>query len=281
MTSVPDRTLVRLVGVTKRYGLSRAAALHDVSLTLPGHCLVQVRGANSSGKSTLLRLLAGATRPTSGQILHRPRSVGYAPERYVPELGVTPTRYLGDLARIRALGRGAVGAVMERVGLTAYAGVSVGELSKGTTQRLVLAQALLGDPALLVLDEPWSGLDHAGQQLLRDVVAERVAAGTLVVLTDHDQRPHLQPSLLVEVDRGRVWTNPPTATGAAAPTPRARIVLRGRVLIDHLGPLVTGEGVERTGDTTTLTVADDDVDEVLRHVLGHGASVQEVRRCSP
>ncbi|WP_367130665.1 MULTISPECIES: ATP-binding cassette domain-containing protein [Streptomyces] len=180
---------MRLTGVGRRYGLGGPWILRDLDLDLPGGSLLRVEGANGSGKSTLLRLLAGIDAPSAGRITGRPRTA-YVPERFPAALPMTAGAYLTRLGRIHGLSRAAAsrGALewLERFGAAAYAGTPLSELSKGTSQKVAVAQGLMGTPGLLVLDEAWTGLDRASRGILDDAVRERVAAGARVVFVDHD-----------------------------------------------------------------------------------------------
>ncbi|THA79588.1 ATP-binding cassette domain-containing protein [Streptomyces sp. A0642] len=166
--------------------------LRGVDLGLPPRALVRVEGANGTGKSTLLRLVAGIDAPTEGRITGgRPRTA-YVPERFPAALPFTAAGYLVHLGRIHGLGRAeAAGRAQEwltRFGAAEHARTPLPELSKGTSQKVAVAQALLAEPELLVLDEAWTGLDAAAREELDRAVAARVAAGSTVVFVDHDPR---------------------------------------------------------------------------------------------
>ncbi|MEU4656187.1 ATP-binding cassette domain-containing protein [Streptomyces sp. NPDC023723] len=182
---------VRLTGVGRRYGLRGPWVLRGVDLTVPSGALVRVEGANGTGKSTLLRLLAGLDRPTAGRITGRPRTA-YVPERFPPALPFTALGYLTHLGAVHGMPRraavDAAGQWLERLGAAGHAGTPLARLSKGSSQKVAVAQALLAEPGLLVLDEAWTGLDtDAGTELER-AVAERAASGAAVVFVDHDPR---------------------------------------------------------------------------------------------
>ncbi|MFF4215663.1 ABC transporter ATP-binding protein [Streptomyces nondiastaticus] len=180
---------MRLTGVGRRYGPGGPWILRDLDLDLPEGTLLRVEGANGSGKSTLLRLLAGIDAPSTGRITGRPRTA-YVPERFPAALPMTAGAYLTHLGRVHGLGRAAAsrGARewLERFGAGAYAGTPLSELSKGTSQKVAVAQGLMGTPGLLVLDEAWTGLDRASRGVLDAAVRERVAGGARVVFVDHD-----------------------------------------------------------------------------------------------
>ncbi|MFD6585657.1 ATP-binding cassette domain-containing protein [Streptomyces anulatus] len=181
-----------LRGVGHRYGLRGAWVLRGVDLTLPARTLVRVEGGNGAGKSTLLRLLAGIDAPAEGRITGRRGRTAYVPERFPAALPLTATGYLVHLGRIHGL-RSAeaklrAGEWLARFGAADHARTPLAELSKGTSQKVAVAQALLAAPDMLVLDEAWTGLDAAARAELDRAVAERVAAGATVVFVDHDPR---------------------------------------------------------------------------------------------
>ncbi|MFE1172449.1 ATP-binding cassette domain-containing protein [Streptomyces sp. NPDC058773] len=180
---------MRLDGVGRRYGVRGPWVLRDVELDVPERALLRVEGTNGSGKSTLLRLLAGIDRPSTGRITGRPRTA-YVPERFPAALPFTAVGYLTHLGRIHGLGgpeaARRVTEWLERFGAAGHARTRLAELSKGTSQKVAVAQALLAEPALLILDEAWTGLDRGAREVLDRAVAERVADGGTVVFVDHD-----------------------------------------------------------------------------------------------
>ncbi|TGB14447.1 ABC transporter ATP-binding protein, partial [Streptomyces palmae] len=182
---------MRLRGVGRRYGLGGPWVLRGVDLELAPRTLLRIEGANGSGKSTLLRLLAGIDAPSAGRITGRPRTA-YVPERFPVELPFTALGYLTHMGRIHGLGRAAAEHAaarwLERFGAQGHAATPLAELSKGTSQKVAVTQALLAEPGLLVLDEAWTGLDQAARAELDRAVAERVAGGGTVVFVDHDPR---------------------------------------------------------------------------------------------
>lgn len=243
--------------------------LRGVDLDLPPHAVVRVEGVNGSGKSTLLRLLAGIDTPTEGSVTGRPRTA-YVPERFPAALPFTARAYLVHLGRIHGLGRAAAqaGAAewLERFGITEYARTPLSRLSKGTSQKIAVAQALLAAPELLILDEAWTGLDTAARDTLDGAVAERVAAGATAVFVDHDPRRladavdvghRVEGSALVPVAVVREETAGPRVRVEASGPP-------GAVLPTHLpGAPVCEQGP----DAATLTVAAVHSDALLRALL--------------
>jgi ABC-2 type transport system ATP-binding protein len=180
---------VRLISVGKRYGLRQPWIIKDVSQEVAAGRLIRLAGPNGSGKSTLLRVIAGVMVPSSGRVTGRPHT-GYVPERFPPALAFSAHEYLEHMGRIHGLPpaavRRAVDEWLERLGAADYARAPLRTLSKGMCQKIAIAQALLARPGLLVLDEPWTGLDQAARGALDAAVAERVAGGGTVLFVDHD-----------------------------------------------------------------------------------------------
>lgn len=182
---------LRLHDVGRRYGLRGPWVLRGLNLTIAPGTLTRIEGPNGTGKSTLLRLLAGIDSPTEGRVTGRPRTA-YVPERFPAALPFTPLGYLTHLGAVHGLSRAsaerAAAAHLERFGAGRYAHTPMARLSKGSSQKVAVAQALLAEPELLVLDEAWTGLDADARQELERAVAERTEAGGAVVFVDHD--PH-------------------------------------------------------------------------------------------
>ncbi|MEV6998035.1 ATP-binding cassette domain-containing protein [Streptomyces sp. NPDC093982] len=180
---------LRLDNVGRRYGLRGPWVLRGVHLTVPPGNLIRVEGPNGTGKSTLLRLLAGIDAPSEGRITGRPRTA-YVPERFPTALPFTAVGYLTHLGKVHGLSRAAATRAalewLDRFGAASYARTPMAQLSKGSSQKVAVVQALLAEPELLVLDEAWTGLDAAAREELERAVAERTAGGTAVVFVDHD-----------------------------------------------------------------------------------------------
>ncbi|MFJ8868021.1 ATP-binding cassette domain-containing protein [Streptomyces sp. NPDC102473] len=211
----------------RRYGLRGPWVLRGLDLDLPPHTLVRIEGANGVGKSTLLRLLAGIDAPTEGHVTGRPRTA-YVPERFPVALPFTAAGYLVHMGRVHGLPAAEAAARAQewlaRFGAAAYARTPLAELSKGTSQKVAVAQALLAEPGLLVLDEAWTGLDTAARDALDRAVAERVADGATVVFVDHDPRRLAGASSLTHRLEGRTLH---AAAPAADHGPRVRIEATG------------------------------------------------------
>ncbi|MFJ4855228.1 ATP-binding cassette domain-containing protein [Streptomyces sp. NPDC088730] len=218
---------MRLRGVGRRYGLAGPWVLRGVDLALPARALVRIEGANGTGKSTLLRLLARVDAPTEGRISGgRPRTA-YVPERFPAALPFTAAGYLVHLGRVHGLrtaeAAARADAWLTRFGAAGHARTRLAELSKGTSQKVAVAQALLAEPELLVLDEAWTGLDAAARQELDRAVAERVAAGATVVFVDHDPRRLAGAAGHTFRVEGQRLVGVPRAPAGTDPGPRVRI----------------------------------------------------------
>jgi ABC-2 type transport system ATP-binding protein len=188
--------MIQVEGLTKAYGPT--LAVRDVSFQVQPGELVGFLGKNGAGKTTTMRILAGSLGATEGtatiagldveKSARRVKAlVGYLPE--VPPLypDMTTRAYLRFAARIKGVDnpREAVDRSIERVGLTGMAGRVIGHLSKGYRQRVGIAQAIVHDPKVLILDEPLSGLDPAQRREIRELVAALAAGDTTVLLSTH------------------------------------------------------------------------------------------------
>jgi ABC-2 type transport system ATP-binding protein len=183
---------VTVSGLTKRFG--RVTAVRDVTVGVPPG-VTGFLGPNGAGKTTTLRILLGLVRPTTGTALidgrryadlrHPRRVVGALLEASGFHPGRSGRDHLLILATLSGLPAARVDGVLDQVGLTADAGRRVGGYSLGMRQRLGLAAALLGDPPVLVLDEPGNGLDPAGLAWLRGLLRDLGAQGRTVLVSSH------------------------------------------------------------------------------------------------
>lgn len=185
---------VEIDNVSKRYG--RIEAVRSVSFTLPPGETVALVGHNGAGKTTLIKLMLGlihasegtvkilGEHPAAGEFAAR-RRLGYLPENVSFNAALTGRELLSFYARLKGEAPARAMALLDRVGLAAAAGRRVGTYSKGMRQRLGLAQALIGEPALLLLDEPTTGLDPALRQSFYEIVQELRDRGATVVLSSH------------------------------------------------------------------------------------------------
>lgn len=189
--------MLKVDRISRRYG-SRLA-LKELSFQAGEHEIIALMGRNGAGKSTLMNILTGYLAPSEGQAfigghdvqlepLAARRLVGYLPETPPLYPDMTVREYLTYCARLKGIAAKAIKAevsqVIERAGLKAYANRLSRALSKGYRQRLGMAQALLGSPALLVLDEPGSGLDPLQMVQMRELIVS-AAKGCTVLLSSH------------------------------------------------------------------------------------------------
>ncbi len=215
-------------GLTKRFGST--TAVQDLSFSVPAGKVVGFLGPNGAGKTTTLRALLGLVAPSSGRalVLGRPyrelddpsRTVGAVLENARFHPGRSARDHLRALTAAAALGSQRPDEVLALVGLAADAGRRVGGYSLGMRQRLSLAAALLGDPRVLVLDEPANGLDPQGIRWLRDFLRALAAEGRGVLISSHVLAEMSQTvDEVVVIGRGRLLAQGPVASltrGASA-----------------------------------------------------------------
>jgi heme exporter protein A len=188
--------MIHARGLGRRYGEKRVLAELDLDVVAGDFLLVT--GPNGSGKTTLLRLLAGLIVPTSGDLdvaIDRSR-IGFLGHDPLVYRELTPVENLdlyGRLYRVPER-RERIGMLLERFGLWAARREQTGALSRGMLQRLALCRALLHDPGLLLLDEPFSALDAAGAELLLEELARREADRTIVLASHQPERLGERPT---------------------------------------------------------------------------------------
>lgn len=186
---------VSTTGVSKRYG--SVHAVKDVTFTLNAGETIALVGHNGAGKTTLIKLMLGLIRPTTGTVsvlgedpargdFHVRQRLGYLPESVSFHMALTGRETLAFYARLKRVELSSADALFERVGLAQEAADRpVRTYSKGMRQRLGLAQALLGEPRVLLLDEPTSGLDPALRRSFYDLITDLRAGGATVLLSSH------------------------------------------------------------------------------------------------
>ena len=199
--------------LTKRYG--DATAVDDLTFEVPSGEVTGFLGPNGSGKSTTMRMIMGLDLPDSGSALINGRSYGELdwPLREVGALldakafhpARTARNHLRWLALANDLPAGRVDEVLDQVGLTSVAGRRVGKFSLGMTQRLGIAAALLGDPGVLLFDEPVNGLDPEGIRWVRHFLRDLSRQGRTVLVSSHlISEMALTADRLVVIGRGRL-----------------------------------------------------------------------------
>ncbi|SEF55079.1 ABC transporter ATP-binding protein [Halobellus limi] len=190
MSGDAPATALRARAIEQSFG--DVDVLSGVSLSVERGEVAAIVGPNGSGKSTLLRILAGIAAPDGGSVTvpraaGGARSVGYLPQRPAFREGFTARDTLGFYAQLLdGVDDEDVAATLDRVGLSGVADRSVGSLSGGMTRLLGLGESVLGDPSVLILDEPGSGLDPAMVERLFGVLGDLAADGTAVVVASHE-----------------------------------------------------------------------------------------------
>ena len=184
---------IEVRGVTRRFGAT--LALRQVSTSFEGGTLTFLEGPNGAGKSTLLAIVGTVLRPTSGSVWYEPfgddqalarRHIGWVAHESHCYRELSGRRNIELVAQIHGVNDAVcVNRVIGRVGAELFADRPVGTLSRGQRQRIALARALVHDPAVLLLDEPWTGLDVASVEKLEAVIRDEVARGSLVIAVTH------------------------------------------------------------------------------------------------
>ena len=274
---------VRLEGVTKRFGDHNAVS--DLDLEVPRGSIYGLLGPNGSGKTTTIRMIMGILHPDAGHVSlfggepdrERRSLVGYLPE----ERGVYRRMRVMDLliflAEIRGISRGVgrerAGAWLERLDLSAWADRRVEDLSKGMQQKVQFVGTVVHEPELLILDEPFSGLDPINQDVLESIVRTLSRNGVTILLSTHlmDQAERLCRRVCL-ISRSRKVLDEDLRTLKA----RER---RGVVAVDFTGPdgwldAPEIEALEHVEGTLHLLLRDPDAHQaVLRRALAAGAEI--------
>ena len=288
---------VSVEGVSRRFG--RIEAVSDVSFDIAAGEVLGLLGPNGAGKTTTMRMITGYLRPSRGRVLvggvdvaadpiATRQQIGYMPESSaVPgEMSVTGfLRYCARLRRVpRSKRREAVGRAIGQAGLHRVTGQRIATLSRGYRQRVALAQALVHDPAVLVLDEPTAGLDPRQVVETRELIA-KLGRSRSVLLSSHllSEVANLCPRVVV-LDRGRVLAVSDVASLTAAPGPtRLELRLSGdpsralAVLADVPGVA----SAEARGGVIVITGDGPDLGErVSKTVVEAGIGLLELRTTS-
>ncbi|WP_203922792.1 ABC transporter ATP-binding protein [Rugosimonospora africana] len=229
--------MIEVNQLTKRYRAN--VAVDRLSFTVKPGMVTGFVGPNGAGKTTTIRLLLGLAAPTAGQALvggrqyasiRRPlHEVGALLDANAVHPGRSAVNHLRWLARTNGIGPARIVSTLEQVGLAGAARKRVGAFSLGMRQRLGIAAALLGDPGVLILDEPMNGLDPQGVRWIRDLMGALAAEGRAVLLSSHLMgEMELIADRLVIIGRGRLIadttvgeliSNAPTGRGATPDAP--------------------------------------------------------------
>jgi len=280
-------------GLTKRFGEN--VALNSVELRVPRGCAFGYLGPNGAGKTTLIRVLLGLTHADAGTM----SLLGYPVPRHrdvaLARVGaiVDEPRFHGHLTGRQNLqilaaarepaARDRIGPSLERVGMMQRADDRVSKYSMGMRQRLGVAACLLGDPELLILDEPMNGLDPAGMHDMRDMIGSFVAEGRTVVLSSHllDEVERTCDAVAI-VDRGNVIRQGPISELVAGASvalqvecsepDRARALLEGTNIGAHIEVGTLGLGITLPAGTARDVTA-----EIARVLVEGGISLYRLQ----
>lgn len=288
--------VIEVKGLQKTYRIGffrkRVAAVRGVDFEVRQGEIFGLLGPNGAGKTTTIKCLLRLVFPTAGSVKifglspDRRESmfrVGYMPENPYIYQYLKPDEFLDLCGRLVGLSKKEratrADALLTQVGLDHARGRPIGKFSKGMMQRVGLAQALLHDPEVLVLDEPMSGLDPIGRKEIRDLLLEEKKRGKTLVFTSHILSDvEMLCDRVVILQRGKVSAEGKLSELLAEGDPRSEIELAGvgaelRAALDA-DPAVA---IEETEARTLLTVPDEVVARVLESALGAGARVVAVR----
>ncbi|WP_431245904.1 ATP-binding cassette domain-containing protein [Leifsonia xyli] len=252
--------MIQLENLTKRYG--DRTAVDDVTATICPGRVTGFLGPNGAGKSTTMRMVMGFDRPDGGRAtvagreyrrLAAPlREVGALLDAKAAHPGRSAYHHLSALAATHRIPRGRVDEVIGLAGLSSVAGKRVGEFSLGMGQRLGIAAALLGDPGVLILDEPVNGLDPEGVRWVRGLARSLAAEGRTVFLSSHLMSEMAQVAdHIIVLGRGRVLADAPVDEIIAGAS-RGSVRVRSPRLSELTAAL----------DGTSVSIIDDDSAEV-------------------
>ncbi|MER5424318.1 ABC transporter ATP-binding protein [Streptosporangium roseum] len=264
--------MISLRGLCKRYG--DRMVVDDLSFEVKPGTVTGFLGPNGAGKSTTMRLILGLDHPGAGtaligglpyhQIRDPLRTVGAMLDARALHPGRSGRAHLAALARSNGIARARVAEVLERVGMADAAGKRAGALSLGMSQRLGIAAALLGDPKVLMFDEPVNGLDPDGVRWVRGLMRSLAGEGRTVFVSSHlMSEMQLTADHLIVIGRGRLIMDAPLTeiiassalTAVVARTPHAaelsvRLAAAG-IAVERPGEnelVATGATIERIGD---------------------------------
>jgi ABC-2 type transport system ATP-binding protein len=272
---------IEIHGLTKRFG--GVTAVDDLSFCVDAGVVTGFLGPNGAGKTTTLRALLGLVRPDTGRAtidglpytaLARPAATVGA---VLEAAGAHPSRTAVAHLRVYAMGAQIdprIEEVLDMVGLTAAAGRRISQFSLGMRQRLALATALLGDPHVLILDEPTNGLDPAGVRWLRDLLRQLASEGRAVLVSSHllAEVAHTVDHVVI-IDHGRLLRSASLNELAGPPAVAVRTPEAAR-----LQTVLSDAGIATRLDCPDVVVAVDSSPEAIgRLVAGARLVVYELR----
>ena len=194
--------------------IGKQHVLKDICLTINDGEVVGLLGPNGAGKSTLMKIMVGVWNATNGEV-QVPKSIGFLPEQNPLYEDMYVREYLRFFVSLRSKEQGAknkdqlLEELIERVGLQREAHKKIGQLSKGYRQRVGLAQAMIGDPELLILDEPTTGLDPNQLEDIRALIREMGTQRTVILSTHILQEVKQMCNRVIIIDHGEVKVDKP------------------------------------------------------------------------
>jgi ABC-2 type transport system ATP-binding protein len=289
---------IEIESLTKEYPygflhLKRKTSLEGLTLQVETGEVFGLLGPNGAGKSTTIKLLMGLIFPTSGQarLLGRPtddvkmhRRIGYLPEQPYFYDYLTAAEVLDYFAKFfdftAAERKERVQRMLKKVGLETAGKIQLRKYSKGMLQRVGLAQAILHDPELIILDEPMSGLDPIGRREVRDIILELKKAGKTILFSTH-----ILPDAEMLCDRVGVIVGG-KLQGVGVPGEIVGIAAQNMEILFTLGAggganLASLTKATRTGDRYRLEIAESDLYTVLDQLRGAGAKIVSVAQVKP
>ena len=276
--------MIEAVGLTKRYG--DTLAVDDLSFTVPPGHVTGFLGPNGAGKSTTMRMILGLDAPTAGKVtvngrpyarFRRPlREIGALLEAKAVHGGRSAYNHLLCLALSNGIDRSRVDEVLELVGLQQVARKRVGGFSLGMGQRLGIASALLGDPQVLMFDEPVNGLDPEGVRWIRTLVKSLAGEGRTIFLSSHlMSEMAITADRLIIIGRGKLIAE--TTVADLLRSGPDSVVKARSPQDDALAALLEARGlfVVRDADRT-LRVSGVSADVVGQLAVANGVTLQEL-----
>ncbi|WP_197319605.1 ABC transporter ATP-binding protein [Saccharomonospora sp. NB11] len=275
--------MIEAVGLTKRYG--KTLAVDNLSFSVTPGKVTGFLGPNGAGKSTTMRMILGLDTPTSGhvriagkhyrELRHPLRTVGALLDAKWVHPNRTARAHLTWLAKSNRIPLGRVDEVLETVGLGSVADRRAGGFSLGMSQRLGIATALLGDPEVLLFDEPVNGLDPEGILWIRQFMQRLAGEGRTVFVSSHLlSEMALTASELVVVGKGRLIAQSSTeefVARASASTVKVR-----SPQLDVLAKVLRAQGAEVVDDDEALLVSGLDSSRIGELAHEHGAVLHEL-----
>ncbi|MFD7548606.1 ATP-binding cassette domain-containing protein [Streptomyces sp. NPDC059578] len=276
--------MIEAIELTKRYGAT--TAVDRLSFTVRPGVVTGFLGPNGAGKTTTLRMVLGLNRPSDGTVTvdgqpfgDRPRGlrhVGALLDAHDVHGGCTARAHLTALAVGNGLPRHRVTEVLAEVGLAGAAGRRIGGFSLGMKQRLGIAAALLGDPPVLLFDEPLNGLDPEGVRWVRTFFKQRADEGRTVLVSSHLMREMEQTAEeLIVIGRGRLIAAEGLRDFAARST-RLRVSIRTPDADDLSGPLTDAGATVRAEPDGAYTVTGLPADRIGELAFAHGVRLHEL-----